>query len=323
MFSFQQLQDKFADSFGQVHFPSLPVSLYEPARYMLSIKGKRIRPVLCLMGNDLFDNIGEDSFRVAAAIELFHNFTLIHDDILDKAPLRRGVPTVHTRFNLPSALLAGDSMLIHAYELINRIDKIYLSRILSIFNKTAIKVCEGQQLDMDFEQMEADNIPMSGYLEMIELKTSVLLAASLKMGAIMGGASERNANHLYEFGKYIGMAFQVQDDLLDAFGDPRKFGKQHGGDILTGKKTFLLLKALELCNPGQKHALLSLMKTDLPDRLEKVMQIYASCEIDKWASREKERFADIALANLDQVAVLSARKHYLLELASILLDRQA
>lgn len=275
------------------------------------------------MGNELFDTIREDAFQVASAVELFHNFSLIHDDILDKAPLRRGQPTVHTRFNLPSALLAGDSMLVYAYDQINRVDKHYLSRILGIFNKAAIEVCEGQQLDMDFEQQSPGDIPMSDYLSMIEMKTSVLLAASLKMGAIIGGASEGNAQNLYEFGKLIGMAFQIQDDLLDVYGDPLQFGKQSGGDILAGKKTFLLLKALELSEPPVKKILLELLQSDHPDKVNQVIAIYSSCQVQDWAAREKDRFAEAAFEHLEQVAVLSSRKKYLQELGTLLLNRQS
>ncbi len=189
---------------------------------------------MCLMGNELFDEIGPDAYQAAIAIELFHNFTLIHDDIMDKAPLRRGMQTVHEKYSLPAALLSGDVMLVVAYNYLNTIDSIYLRKIIQLFNKTAMQVCEGQQVDMDFEQRA--HVSMEEYLEMIELKTSVLLAASLQMGGILGGAGEGNQQHLYEFGRNIGLAFQVQDDYLDAFGDPLRFGKQVGGDICRIRK---------------------------------------------------------------------------------------
>ena len=178
------------------------------------------------MGNELFDEIHPDSFELATAIELFHNFTLIHDDIMDEAPLRRGMETVHMKYGLSTALLAGDVMLIKAYDYLNKIQPQYLHRIIHLFNKTAREVCEGQQMDMDFEQ--SSSVSLDDYINMISLKTSVLLAASLEMGAIIGGASEGNCKHLYEFGKNLGIAFQVQDDYLDAFGDPEKFGKDVG-----------------------------------------------------------------------------------------------
>jgi geranylgeranyl diphosphate synthase type II len=321
MHSVQELQARFEEWFDKDHFPAISATLYDPLRYTLSIRGKRIRPLFCLMGNELFDEIRNDAFHAASAIELFHNFTLIHDDILDKAPLRRGQQTAHSRYGMAAALLAGDAMLVYAYEEINRIDKSYLSRILDLFNKAAVEVCEGQQLDMDFESMDAEKIPMEEYRHMIEKKTSVLLAASLKMGAVLGGAGEGNANHLYEFGLRVGMAFQIQDDLLDVFGDPGQFGKQVGGDILAGKKTFLLLKALELCSPKQIVQLQELIHSSRSDKIEKVMDIYSDCRITEWAEREKETFAEEALAHLEQVAVLSTRKLPLRELALTLLKR--
>lgn len=198
--------------------------------------GKRIRPVLCLMGNELFDDITDNAYHAAMAVEYFHNFSLIHDDIMDAASLRRGLETVHIKYGTNTALLSGDVLLIYCYEHINKISNNYLPRILHLFNKTAREVCEGQQADMDFEKHE--NVLLEDYIEMISLKTSVLLAASLEMGAILGGASEGNCRHIYEFGKNLGIAFQIQDDYLDAFGNPEKFGKEVGGDIKQNKKTF-------------------------------------------------------------------------------------
>src|SRR5687767_1090541 len=231
MQSFELLSQKFSLHFERNHFPAEPASLYAPNEYFLTMGGKRIRPVLCLMGNELFDEIIPAAWHVATAIELFHNFTLIHDDIMDKAPLRRGMETVHVKYGDSTALLAGDVMLVTAYDYLNRINSDMMHPILRIFNDTAKRVCEGQQTDMDYEQREL--VDLSDYLNMIEKKTSVLLAASLKMGAILGGAGQRNQDLLYEFGKKLGIAFQVQDDYLDAFGDPDKFGKQVGGDIRT------------------------------------------------------------------------------------------
>ena len=234
MQSFESLSKQFAEKFDTRHFPEQPASLYEPNEYFLKLGGKRVRPVLCLMGNELFDEIIPDAWHAATAIELFHNFTLIHDDIMDKAPLRRGEQTVHTKYNHSTALLAGDVMMVKAYEYLNKISSLYLGKVLSLFNKTAIEVCEGQQMDMDYESQ--NNVSMNDYLRMIELKTSVALAASLKIGALLGGGGERNQNLLYEFGRKLGIAFQVQDDYLDAFGDKSKTGKQTGGDILANKK---------------------------------------------------------------------------------------
>ena len=220
MYQFEELQQQFDKHFSHRHFPASPSSLYDPCEYFLGLGGKRIRPVLCLMGNELFEEITPDAFHVASAVELFHNFSLIHDDIMDKAPLRRGKPTVHSLHGEPTALLAGDVMLVVAYEELNKVAGTQARNIFTIFNKTAKEVCEGQQLDMDFEQ--AGDLNLDQYLNMISLKTSVLLAASLRMGAILGGAGEGNQELLYEFGRKLGIAFQIQDDYLDAFGDPEK-----------------------------------------------------------------------------------------------------
>ena len=279
-----------------------------------------MRPILCLMGNELFDDLKPDAWEVAAAIELLHNFTLIHDDIMDKAPLRRGMETVHKKFGESTAILAGDVMLVAAYDLINRIDVSVLHQILSLFNKTAREVCEGQQLDMDFEKQEM--VSHEQYLNMIELKTSVLLAACLKMGAILGGAGERNQNLIYEFGKKLGLAFQVQDDYLDAFGDPVKFGKQVGGDIKSNKKTFLLIHALETANSSQQKELKKLLATDSPDKVEKVVSLFQECKVDEWALKLKNQFLDEAFVHLEDVAVISKRKEALEELALFLVKRE-
>lgn len=322
MHSFQELLAQFELRFSNNHFPVQPATLYDPAQYILELGGKRIRPVLCLMGNELFDNIREDAFHAAAAVELFHNFSLIHDDIMDKAPLRRGKATVHTKYTESSALLAGDVMLVYAYEYISKIHSGYLAGILSVFNETAIAVCEGQQLDMDFEGREPEQVSMAEYLHMIGLKTSVLLAGSLKIGGILGGAGEGNLQHLYQFGKDMGIAFQIQDDYLDAFGDPEKFGKQAGGDILVNKKTFLLLKAFELADASQKKQLKMLMQDNPLDKVEKIVQLFRDCKVDEWAEQEKEKFARQACHHLEEIAVLSSRKKPLKELAGFLLHRE-
>lgn len=319
MQSFQSLSEKFALYFDQQFFPAEPASLYGPNDYFLKLGGKRIRPVLCLMGNELFEDINPDSWHAGAAIELFHNFTLIHDDMMDNAPLRRGMETVHSKYGSNTALLAGDVMLVTAYEQLNRISGTYLQTILHLFNATAKEVCEGQQYDMDFEKMEA--VKFDEYLKMIELKTSVALAASLKTGAILGGAGERNQNLLYDFGKKLGIAFQIQDDYLDAFGDPEKFGKQSGGDILANKKTFLLIHALETASASQKKELQNLINGTQADKVEKVLQLFRDCKADEWALQLKNKYLDEALAHLEDVAVLSKRKEPLKELARFLVKR--
>lgn len=317
MQSFEELSKQFAEKFETRHFPEQPASLYQPNEYFLKLGGKRIRPVLCLMGNELFDEIIPDAWNAATAIELFHNFTLIHDDIMDKAPLRRGKQTIHTKYNESTALLAGDVMMVKAYEYLNKIPASYLNKVLAIFNRTAVEVCEGQQLDMDYESK--DDVNMSDYLRMIELKTSVALAASLKIGALLGGGGERNQNLLYEFGKKLGIAFQVQDDYLDAFGDGSKTGKQVGGDILANKKTFLLIHARE--STSHNNELERLIKTSAADKVERVLAVYKRCKTDEWALELKDRYLNEALKHLDDIAVLSKRKEPLKELALFLVKR--
>ena len=319
MQSFELLSQKFSLHFEKRHFPVEPASLYDPGEYFLGLGGKRVRPVLCLMGNELFDEINPSAWHVATAIELFHNFTLIHDDIMDKAPLRRGMDTVHVKYGESTALLAGDVMLVAAYDCLNRIDGNMIHPILQLFNQTAREVCEGQQLDMDFEKKQT--ALHAEYLRMIELKTSVLLAASLKMGSVLGGAGERNQNLLYEFGKKLGIAFQVQDDYLDVFGNPEKFGKQVGGDILANKKTFLLIHALEVATTDQKKELFRLMKEKEDNKVNKVMEIFRDCRVDEWALRLKDKYLEEALGHLEDIAVLSKRKEPLKELAQFLVKR--
>jgi geranylgeranyl diphosphate synthase type II len=239
---------------------------------------------------------------------------------MDKAPLRRGKQTVHARYGEPTALLCGDVMLVAAYDQLNRIDGRHAKRIIAIFNRTASEVCEGQQLDMDFEKK--DQVSLDAYLHMISLKTSVLLAASLQMGAVLGGAGEGNQKHLYEFGRNLGIAFQVQDDYLDCFGDPAKFGKQVGGDILSNKKTFLLLHALETAQGTQKQELERLLATNPSDKVEKVLDIYRACGVDAWAMELKERYVQLAEQHLEDIAVLSVRKAPLRQLAAVLVQRE-
>jgi geranylgeranyl diphosphate synthase type II len=319
MHSFDQLAGLFAQHFAADHFPEEPQTLYDPNRYFLQMGGKRVRPVAVLMGNELVDDIQDDAWKVATAVELFHNFTLIHDDIMDQAPLRRGLETVHHKYGISTAILAGDVMLVQAYEYLNKISQTYSQRIVTLFNRTAREVCEGQQLDMDFEKR--DGVSIDDYIHMITLKTSVLLAASLKMGAIMGGASKGTADHLYEFGKNLGIAFQVQDDYLDAFGDPAKFGKQVGGDILANKKTFLLLYALENSTEGQLSKLQALLASTPANKVEQVLEIFRACGADAWALELKQKYFETAMNHLDAMAIVSSRKAELSRLASFLVQR--
>jgi geranylgeranyl diphosphate synthase, type II len=321
MQSFVSLSSLFDEQFNKRHFPDTPGNLYDASQYILKIGGKRVRPVAVLMGNELFSEIDPDAYHVANAVELFHNFSLIHDDIMDKAPLRRGVPTVHMNYGENTALLAGDVMLVAAYEYLNKIDTRHLHPIFSLFNTTARQVCEGQQLDMDFEKR--DQVSLEEYVQMITLKTSVLLAASLQMGAVMGGAGIGNREHIFEFGKNLGIAFQVQDDYLDCFGDPEKFGKQVGGDILANKKTFLMIHAWEVANAAQQKELQLLLNSNPPDKIERVQQLFHDCKADEWAASLKERYYAVAMKHLDDIAVLSSRKKELEKLAMYLLQRDS
>ncbi|ANI88308.1 polyprenyl synthetase [Arachidicoccus ginsenosidimutans] len=320
MYSFEELLKLYTAKFNTPHFPEEPQNLYEPAEYFLGIGGKRMRPVACLMGNELFDEINEDCWKIANAIELFHNFTLMHDDIMDDASLRRGKQTVFARNGANAAILSGDVMLIRAYEYLSEINPELLQPVLALFNKTAREVCEGQQYDMDFEK--AENVSLDAYIEMIQLKTSVLLAASLEMGAIVGGATKNNREHIYEFGKNLGIAFQIQDDYLDCFGNPEKFGKEVGGDIRRNKKTFLLIKALEKVSGAQKAELARLLVNDENDKVEKVLAIYKEVGVDNWAKDLLQQYAGKAMQHLDNIVVVKARKKHMKEFAEYLLQRE-
>lgn len=318
MHSFTQLVPLFEERINQLSIPASPQNLYEPFTYFLKLGGKRVRPVLCLMANELFGPITEDAWHAGLAVELFHNFTLVHDDIMDKAPLRRGMPTIHERNGLTAGILCGDVINIFAYEQLAKV-KEHLPQVLSLFNRTAIEVCEGQQIDMDFEARE--DVKIEEYIQMITYKTSVLLACSLKMGALLGGSTEGNANKLYEFGKNLGIAFQLQDDYLDAFGETEKLGKQNGGDIKANKKTYLLLKAMENANPLQLTAIQALMKRDDETKVPAMLQLYQNTGADTACREAVAHYSQLAFDCLEEVAVMSARKEPLRQLAAYLLQR--
>lgn len=319
MQSFEELSASFAARFAARHFPEQPASLYDPAGYFLGLGGKRVRPVLCLMGNELFSPIGEDAWLMAIALELFHNFTLIHDDIMDRAPLRRGMPTVHAKYGEPTAILSGDVMLVAGYEYISRVQSPHIRRILQIYNQTATRVCEGQQLDMDFEGRE--RVTLEEYLQMIELKTSVLLAASLQIGSILGGAGLGNQQIIYQLGRNLGLAFQVQDDYLDCYGDASKFGKKPGGDIIAGKKTFLLIKTLEVAGEAQRREIKALEQAPPDEKIAGMLRIYQACGVDSWVRELKAHYQQEAYRSLEDIAVLSNRKEPIRQLVDILLAR--
>jgi geranylgeranyl diphosphate synthase type II len=321
MHQFQEISIRFQEYLNaSLPFPEDQENLYEPCRYLLAAGGKRVRPALCLMANELFGAISEDAFHAAMAVELFHNFTLIHDDIMDKAPLRRGKATVHAKYGLTTGILSGDVMGIFAYHCLGKIQSEHLPEVFRIFNKTAIEVCEGQQWDMDFESRT--DVSIGQYLKMIELKTSVLLAASLQMGAILGGASREDAHHLYEFGKNLGIAFQLQDDYLDTFGQEEMIGKKPGGDIRANKKTFLLLKSLEVAENGATGLLEDLMLEDEEEKVEKVKQVYLELNIDTHSKDIVNQYSEYSFGHLDKINIAPERKEPLRRLAAYLLNRQ-
>lgn len=300
-------------------FPQSPEALYEPCRYLLHLGGKRIRPVLCLMAAELFNTINDDAWHAAFAVELFHNFTLIHDDIMDKAPLRRGQPTVHERNGLTAGILCGDVLSMYAFQELGKI-KIALPQVLQLFTGTSIAVCEGQQMDMDFESRE--QVQVEEYIEMIALKTSVLLAAALQMGALIGGATEGAAKKLFDFGRNLGIAFQLQDDYLDAFGESATIGKQVGGDILANKKTFLYLKAIEKANPEQLQELSKIIGRNDGQKVTDMLRIYNDTGADQECRAAAKLYSDKAFQSLEEVAVQNIRKENLYKLAEYLLHRQ-
>jgi geranylgeranyl diphosphate synthase type II len=316
---FQQLSKEFNTYFNKKHFPDEPETLYGAASYMLEDGGKRIRPVLCLMGNELFGPIKSETWMVAGALELFHNFTLIHDDIMDKAPLRRGKETVHAKYNHSTALLAGDVMLLQAYEYLNESGSEKITDLIRLLNKTGREICEGQQMDMDFEN--AESIDLNLYLRMIELKTAVFLATSLKMGAIVASVPASDQENIFEFGKNLGLAFQVQDDWLDSFGNPSTFGKQKGGDIIANKKTFLLIKALEKGDLTERQMISDLLLSSSPEKIERMTEIYLAVGVDKEAQVAKKYYMDTAYDHLDKIAVPKDNKIALKELSVYLLER--
>ena len=271
MHSIAQYQDIVSSHFNAISIPNEPKGLYDPITYILSLGGKRLRPVLTLMTTEVFDVDYKKALNAATAIEVFHNFSLIHDDIMDDAPLRRGKETVHEKWNLNTGILSGDAMLILAYQYFEDYEPVIFQKLAKLFSKTALEVCEGQQYDVDFETR--DDVTIPEYLKMIEYKTAVLVGAAMKMGAIVAETTEENANLIYEFGINLGIAFQLQDDYLDAFGDPETFGKQIGGDIIENKKTYLYLKAMEFSSAQNKEMLSHLFSIQPSDNSDKILSV--------------------------------------------------
>lgn len=300
-----------------------PMSLYEPINYTLSNGGKRIRPLLTLMACNVFSENIEQAVDAALAIEVFHNFTLLHDDIMDKADIRRGKPTVHKKWNENTAILSGDAMFIKAYEYLFKCKSARFNQIIEVFNNTALEVCEGQQYDMEFESR--NNVTEQEYLRMIELKTSVLLAAALKIGALIGGADDKDADLMYDFGRNIGLAFQIQDDLLDVYGDTKTFGKEIGGDIVANKKTFLLIKAKELADKDKKGVLENLLintENSRSEKVKKVTEIYNELKIKDVSEKLIADLHQKAIECLQEVSASSEKKNELLNLAESLIQRR-
>lgn len=315
---------KYASFFEQevekYNFRSEPSNLYDPLRYFMGLGGKRVRPLLTLMASELFGTPKGNVSHAALAIEFFHNFSLIHDDIMDEAPLRRGKKTVHEKWNTNGAILTGDVLLVNAYQQLALSQREYLKEVLEIFNQVAVEVCEGQQLDMDFETMELDEVSMEKYIEMIRLKTSVLLGGALKIGAVLAGADKQNAQLIYNFGENLGIAFQIQDDILDLFGNPEKFGKQIGGDIISNKKTFLILNAV---GKGKKNEIETILK--ISDKELKVKT--AKSMIQEWGvldevKKSKQHYYQLAMNALKEIKVDEILKQDLIALSDYLIDRE-
>jgi geranylgeranyl diphosphate synthase type II len=317
----QQIVNNELDNYAIDRFPE---ELYEPVRYILSSGGKRLRPALVLMACSVFNDTFHKAIKPALAIEFFHNFTLLHDDIMDNSNIRRGQPTVHERWDPNTAILSGDVMSILSYRIISESDDQYLKDLLQLFNLTALQVCEGQQYDMNFESRMDVNV--GEYLKMIELKTAVLIAASLKAGAISGGADILDAELLYEFGINLGMAFQIRDDHLDVYGDPEKFGKKIGNDIVTNKKTFLLIKALEVSDAEMKSRLIDLLGKENLDpeiKVREVTTIYHQLGLASISADLASAYYDKSIQYLERVHAEAQRKESLAIFAEKLMNREA
>jgi len=324
MYSLKELQGLITNEISGLKTGDEPKGLYEPIQYVLSLGGKRIRPALCLLAYQLFSDKepGKEIIYPAIGLEVFHNFTLLHDDVMDAADLRRGMPTVHKKWDNNTAILSGDAMMIKAYQYVSACPEKDLAEVMDAFNELALGVCEGQQYDMDFESRS--DVSVDEYLEMIRLKTSVLIAGSLKIGAIIGGASQKDKKLLYEFGENIGIAFQLQDDYLDVYGDPAVFGKNIGGDIVNNKKTFLLLTALQKAKGKDKeelNALLENREADPQIKIEAVTSIYNKLGIPELSQALMKEYFDRSISALDKVDADEKLKSDLRQFAVNLIDR--
>jgi len=322
MYSHSELKELVDKAIINLSFNTEAESLVDPIKYVLSIGGKRIRPVLALMACNLFNDKIDEAIMPAVGLEVFHNFTLVHDDIMDQAPLRRNLPTVHSKWDLNQAVLSGDVMAFIANECFLQTPLGCLQKVFRIYNTTATEVCVGQQFDIDFEKKTV--VPEGDYLRMIELKTAVLLAASARIGAVIGGADEKDSELMYEFGRNLGLAFQIQDDYLDTYGDIKVFGKTTGGDIGANKKTFLLVKALEIASPdqfNQIHELIGKTETDPVEKVKMMTGLYDQLGIKKLTEALADDYIENAFKMLEQVSVKRERKAELEAIAGSLKGR--
>ncbi|NNL16374.1 MAG: polyprenyl synthetase family protein [Flavobacteriaceae bacterium] len=323
MLSIEEYQAKFSEYLKEYMAFNEPNNLYEPIQYILDLGGKRLRPTLTLLATDIFGGDYKNSLNTALAIELFHNFSLMHDDIMDDAPLRRGEQTVHEKWDLNAGILSGDAMLILAYKLFENYEPNIFRELAELFSKTALQVCEGQQYDIDFETR--DDVTLTEYLKMIEYKTAVLIGAAMKMGAIVARASNTDQDKIYEFGKNLGIAFQIQDDYLDAFGDPESFGKQIGGDIIENKKTFLYLKAIAFCDSEemvQLEHLYSIYPEAIEEKVNTVKQIFESTGSAEATKMEIEVYTLKAFSVLSTLDLSEDKKDLLKQFGEELMNRK-
>lgn len=323
MFTASQLLDKINTHISEIQYTRTPEGLYNPVKYVLSLGGKRIRPVLMLLAYNLYKEDVASIYSPATAIEVYHNYTLLHDDLMDCADVRRGKATVHKVWNDNTAILSGDAMLVLAYQYMAQCPSAYLKEVMDLFSLTALEICEGQQMDMDFEQR--NDVDEEEYLEMIRLKTAVLLAASLKIGAILGGASRKDADSLYDFGMQIGVAFQLQDDLLDVYGDPEVFGKKIGGDILCNKKTYMLIKALERANKEQLTSLNGWIVVEAyhpEEKIASVTELYNQIGVKAVCETKMREYYTRAMNSLQAVSVTEDKKNELEKLMKHLMYRE-
>lgn len=324
--TFQPYLEAVSQQINHTTYGGQPTELYEPIRYIMSLGGKRLRPLMTVLATQLFTDHWRKALIPSTAVEVFHNFTLMHDDIMDQAPLRRGKLTVHEKWNTNIAILSGDVMLVNAYDLLLHIDAVHLPRVIKRFNRTAAEVCEGQQWDMNFEQR--DDVTQDEYLDMIRLKTSVLLGFAMELGAIIGGASDDQIQALYDAGVNIGLGFQLKDDILDVYGDPEKFGKQVGGDIIANKKTFMLIEALQRAEGDTKAALHHWLQLpqgsyDTTAKVAAVTEIYTQLGIGQIAEAKAESYFAKGFEALEQLPVAPERKQPLMDFAAYLVGRES